>query len=227
MKILALCDNFYSALRFYDPELKIKIAIFNNQKRSKLVFILINIFYAIKSNLFLSIKLLIKKDIILFFQDCNHKQSTGYIKKEGFDIGLHAAGVIYRRDCIEAFNLGILNSHIGLLPYYRGRSVFEWTILNGGDACITCFFIDTGIDTGEKIVLTKSFSYNALKEQSSSQDLHQAKEFLFQQDVQIYKKSLKKIEQSMEFGFNDIDKGKRYYIMSNLFLNVAKNQFSQ
>ena len=55
----------------------------------------------------------------------------------------------------------------------------------------TCFFIDTGIDTGEKIVLTKSFSYNALKEQSSSQDLHQAKEFLFQQDVQIYKKSLK------------------------------------
>ena len=31
----------------------------------------------------------------------------------------------------------------------------------------------------------------------------------------------------MEFGFNDIDKGKRYYIMSNLFLNVAKNQFSQ
>ena len=27
MKILALCDNFFSALRFSDPELKIKIAI--------------------------------------------------------------------------------------------------------------------------------------------------------------------------------------------------------
>ena len=52
-------------------------------------------------------------------------------------------------------------------------------------------FIDTGIDTGEKIVLTKSFLI-CLKEQSSSQDLHQARKFLFQQDVQIYKKSLKK-----------------------------------
>ena len=226
MKVLALCDNFYSALRFYNPESKIKIAIFNNQKRSKFIFILINIFYAIRSNFLLSIKLLIRKDIVLFFQDCNHKESIDYIKKEEFDIGLHAAGVIYRKGCIEAFNLGILNSHIGFLPYYRGRSVLEWTILNGGKACITCFFIDTGIDTGEKIILTQAYSDNALKEDCSSSDLSQAKEFLFQQDVQIYQKAVERIEQSTQWDVNDITKGKRYYIMSNLFLDVAKKQFS-
>jgi hypothetical protein len=38
---------------------------------------------------------------------------------------LHATDVIYRTETLQAFRLGILNAHIGVLPRYRGRSVME------------------------------------------------------------------------------------------------------
>src|SRR5271156_1926057 len=69
------------------------------------------------------------------------------------DVGLHAANVIYREATIAAFRLGILNAHIGVLPGYRGRSVAEWSVLQGDPTGITVFFIDSGIDTGSRIVL--------------------------------------------------------------------------
>src|SRR5262249_54194023 len=69
------------------------------------------------------------------------------------DIALHALGVIYRADTIAASGLGILNAHIGKLPIYRGRSVMEWTLLQGDQPGVTVFFVDEGIDTGARIVL--------------------------------------------------------------------------
>ena len=72
-----------------------------------------------------------------------------------FDLGLHAMGVIYRSQVIETFRLGLLNSHIGLLPTFRGRSVMEWSLLTGAPTGITVFFIDSGVDTGESIVLLR------------------------------------------------------------------------
>src|SRR5262249_21248831 len=68
------------------------------------------------------------------------------------DVGLHAANVIYSERTISAFRLGILNAHIGILPAYRGRSVAEWSVLQGDCTGITVFFIDSGIDTGTRIV---------------------------------------------------------------------------
>src|SRR5436309_2693224 len=49
---------------------------------------------------------------------------------------------------IEAFRLGILNAHIGVLPAYRGMNVAEWAALEGGSVGCSVHFIDTGIDTG-------------------------------------------------------------------------------
>src|ERR1051325_4993251 len=77
-------------------------------------------------------------------------------------LGLHAAGTLYRRNVIASCGLGILNAHPGALPKYRGRSVMEWSLLCGDVTGVTVFFIDEGIDTGERIVLFKSIALDEI-----------------------------------------------------------------
>lgn len=64
------------------------------------------------------------------------------------DLGIHAGAGLLRQPLIEAFQLGVLNAHMGLLPAYRGMSVAEWAALEGAPIGCTAHLIDTGIDTG-------------------------------------------------------------------------------
>ena len=64
------------------------------------------------------------------------------------DLGIHAGAGLLRRPLIDAFRLGVLNAHMGLLPAYRGMDVAEWAALEGATAGCTVHLIDAGIDTG-------------------------------------------------------------------------------
>ncbi|HEV7844180.1 MAG TPA: formyltransferase family protein, partial [Pyrinomonadaceae bacterium] len=97
-----------------------------------------------------SLRLIFSRRVLLFRERLDHPRTLKRLEKLKLDVGLHKAGVIYREATINAFRLGILNPHIGILPRYRGRSVMEWALLEGGPIGITVFFIDTGIDTGER-----------------------------------------------------------------------------
>ena len=55
---------------------------------------------------------------------------------------------LLRRPLIDAFRLGVLNAHMGLLPAYRGMDVAEWAALEGATVGCTVHLIDAGIDTG-------------------------------------------------------------------------------
>ena len=70
------------------------------------------------------------------------------IKALSPDLGIHAGAGLLRRPLIDAFRLGVLNAHMGLLPAYRGMNVTEWAALEGGTVGCTVHLIDTGIDTG-------------------------------------------------------------------------------
>jgi len=70
------------------------------------------------------------------------------IKALGPDLGIHAGAGLLRRPLIDAFPLGVLNAHMGLLPAYRGMNVAEWAALDGAPVGCTVHLIDTGIDTG-------------------------------------------------------------------------------
>jgi len=119
--------------------------------------------------------------------------------------------VIYREPTISAFRLGILNAHIGILPKYRGRSVVEWSILQGDRTGVTVFFIDSGIDTGGRIVLREFIPSDGWK------DVGALKNMLFGCDARLYRQALEAL-MSSEFRFdsNDISKGRRYYVMSKM-----------
>jgi hypothetical protein len=64
------------------------------------------------------------------------------------DLGIHAGAGLLRRPLIDAFRLGVLNSHMGLLPAHRGMNVAEWAALEGAPLGCTVHLIDSGIDTG-------------------------------------------------------------------------------
>jgi len=79
---------------------------------------------------------------------------------------------IFKQDLIFMPQLGIINCHAGKLPYYRGRNVLNWALINDeSEFGITVHFVDGGIDTGD-IVLQETFSiddsdtYGSLLEKS-------------------------------------------------------------
>jgi Formyl transferase len=133
-----------------------------------------------------------------------------------YDLGLHAANVIYREATIAAFRLGILNAHIGILPGYRGRCVAEWSVLQGDPTGITVFFIDGGIDTGSRIVMREVIPV----EDSASVKALKAR--LFACDARLFRQAVDALlSEGFEYQYNDVSQGKRYYVMSNLLTGVV------
>jgi len=60
---------------------------------------------------------------------------------------------IMRRPLLNTARLGCVNFHAGKLPYYRGRNVINWAIINGEhEIGLTAHFVDEGIDTGDIIL---------------------------------------------------------------------------
>ena len=141
--------------------------------------------------------------------------SVKTIRKLRFGVGLHKAGVIYRDVTIYAFRLGILNHHIGILPAYRGRSVLEWSLLKGDAVGFTVFFIDTGIDTGARILISEAIDISCYK------SIIEAKKYLFSLDQVFSPKALALLtDGERSFQLND-GTGLRYFVMSKLFRAVV------
>ena len=64
---------------------------------------------------------------------------------------------IFKKKMIETPPLGIINCHAGKLPFYRGRNILNWALINDEkEFGITVHYVDENIDTGD-IVLQKVF----------------------------------------------------------------------
>jgi len=60
---------------------------------------------------------------------------------------------ILRKPILNSAPLGFINCHAGDLPYYRGRNVINWAIINNEkEIGLTIHYIDEGIDTGDIIL---------------------------------------------------------------------------
>jgi len=145
--------------------------------------------------------------------------NTAWLRGSAFDVGLHNMGVIYRRDTIAAFRLGILNAHIGHLPGLRGRSVLEWSLVYGVEPCVSTFFVDEGIDTGALIVDRYTPPAETAHEAPS---LLEAKRRFFELDGQCYRRAIARLVRGGE-GIVNQPTGHRFYSMSRL-LTAAISQ---
>ena len=64
---------------------------------------------------------------------------------------------IFRREIINMPQLKTINCHAGKLPFYRGRNILNWALINDEkEFGITVHYVDEGIDTGD-IILQRVF----------------------------------------------------------------------
>lgn len=62
---------------------------------------------------------------------------------------------IFRNDLINLPPLKTINCHAGKLPFYRGRNVLNWALINDEkEFGITVHYVDEGIDSGDIILQT-------------------------------------------------------------------------
>jgi methionyl-tRNA formyltransferase len=60
---------------------------------------------------------------------------------------------IFKNIILGLPKIGTINCHAGKLPFYRGRNVINWALINDEkEFGITVHFVDEGIDTGDIIV---------------------------------------------------------------------------
>ena len=223
MRVLGLCDHLTQVASIWNGLKKIKntrlyFLVCNNSKnKSSFSFFREQISWLSRqrfNTIFTIVKLLISKKLILSPKPLLDK--TYWLSKKKFDIGLHSMGVIYRKKTIDLFKIGILNPHIGKLPEYRGRSVMEWSILEGNQTGITCFLIDEGIDTGNSILFFKKINVSRFEK------IADAKKHLFEQNVEMFYKAVKQIKKGPQYIKNNLSLGRRYYVMSKLMSDVVE-----
>lgn len=87
-------------------------------------------------------------------KDVNSKEFVGALKARKVDLNISMSyDQILKRPIIESADKGFINCHAGKLPYYRGRNVLNWALINGEkEIGITIHYVDEGIDTGDIIM---------------------------------------------------------------------------
>lgn len=79
---------------------------------------------------------------------------------------------IFREEIINTPKYKTINCHAGKLPFYRGRNVLNWVLINDEkEFGITVHYVDNGIDTGDIILqntyqITEQDNYKSLLEKS-------------------------------------------------------------
>ena len=60
---------------------------------------------------------------------------------------------IFKNEIINLTSYKIINCHAGKLPFYRGRNILNWALINDeSEFGITVHYVDEGIDTGDIIL---------------------------------------------------------------------------
>jgi methionyl-tRNA formyltransferase len=91
-------------------------------------------------------------------KNVNSEEFISNIEKYNCDLFISMSfNQIFKTKMINLPKYKIINCHAGKLPFYRGRNVLNWALINDEkEFGITVHYIDEGIDTGD-IILQKIF----------------------------------------------------------------------
>jgi methionyl-tRNA formyltransferase len=101
------------------------------------------------------IKLAKSNDIpVLEIPDVNSVDATNIIYNFRLDLIVSMSyDLIFKSNTLKLPYLGAINCHAGKLPFYRGRNILNWVLINDEkEFGITVHYIDSGIDTGDIIL---------------------------------------------------------------------------
>lgn len=94
----------------------------------------------------------------LKYENINSKSFIDKVSNYNCDLFVSMSfNQIFKREIINLPRLKTINCHAGKLPFYRGRNILNWALINDEkEFGITVHYIDEGIDTGD-IVLQKTY----------------------------------------------------------------------
>jgi methionyl-tRNA formyltransferase len=81
----------------------------------------------------------------------NSQKTKSLIKQYELDIGIILGSRIIKQDIIDAFSIGILNMHPGIIPINRGLDNLKWAIHDEIKQGVTTHLISSEIDKGSII----------------------------------------------------------------------------
>ncbi len=99
-----------------------------------------------------------KKIDFLILKNVNDQTNIKKLRNYNCDVFVSMSfNQIIKKELINIPPKGFINCHAGALPFYRGRNVLNWVLINDEKYFgITTHYIDEGIDTGD-IILQKKF----------------------------------------------------------------------
>ena len=110
-----------------------------------------------------------------FFTHENVNSDEFFKQIEGYESDIFVSmsfNQIFKARLLNYPRLKTINCHAGKLPFYRGRNVLNWVLINGErEFGITTHYVDNGIDTGDIILqdvieITDDDSYQTLLEKA-------------------------------------------------------------
>jgi len=105
------------------------------------------------------------RKIPLIFVD-EFEESNNFLLKNKADIALFTGGGFIKKSFLNNFKIGIINLHMGILPFYKGMDVVESPLSEGrfDFVGLTSHIMDAQIDTGPLIKIYKlnPFYYESL-----------------------------------------------------------------
>ena len=105
---------------------------------------------------------------VLLLSNVNSLESLAKIREYSCDLLISMSfNQIFKKDIVDMAPLKLINCHAGKLPFYRGRNILNWALINDEkEFGITVHYVDEGIDTGD-IILQRTFPITDADDYSS------------------------------------------------------------
>ena len=133
-------------------------------------------------------------------EDVNSLDSLEILKKYDADLFVSMSfNQILKANILNLPKKGFINCHAGALPFYRGRNILNWALINDEkEFGVTVHYIDEGIDTGDIILqrmakITDQDSYKTLLERA----INLCAESLFDAICELALGKVNRIEQNL------------------------------
>jgi len=132
-----------------------------------------------------------------------------YLLNYNLDFAFIRVGYIIKANILKAVKYGVINDHNGVLPFVRGKSTIEYSLLYGFPIGNTLHFVDEDVDTGGIIRF-----YEINKDVSSFKSVGELKLFLSDTSEDRMISTFKFIQNNgISVYHNDKAKGLLHYVM--------------
>ena len=146
------------------------------------------------------------------------EDSNNFLLENKADIALFTGGGFIKKSFLENFRIGIINLHMGILPYYKGMDVVESPLSEGRFDClgITSHLMDTSIDTGPIIDIYKLSPFEYKNLGSFKNEFGLIMPFLI---IDSYLSLINK-EKTL---VSQVELGRQYYFLHKDLLSIINN----